>query len=683
MRVKNSVIAILLIALVYLMPQKALAAKVPVTLPFDGGFEKDDGWFPPRGDYGRFDDEIMRSGSRSISLDVPDRTSPLWQSSRFRVKENYIYEFNVWVKTENVSDSVKLKIEWYDQGNKNIDGIYSDGIKGTTSGWQLLTLVAKAPEGTSTGHILLRLYGPGKAWFDDFSIYITDDISPNRPTNISSTRTSSSILLSWEEPELAIDGDRAEKGYNIYRSTTPEVTSSPEFLVAQNVLTTSWEDTTIIPTTPYYYCIVALDKVGNQSEISDIIFVLPNGYLTGTVKDALGNNLANAKVEAIGDNDLTYTDGTGSFRLVLPEGEHLIRVSIQGFRWVEELITIEAETEISRNFLLTSDFIFPPAPSNLQLNNQEPGLLLLQWQEPSLPDGKKVAGYNIYRSEAENVLLNKTNLLVEMLNDTQIVDVEVIPEVTYWYAVTLIDTALKESEPVFITGQALVPPRPFLLSPTSDTFIIDEPVEFRWIELQKVNYYQLEISSDPTFSKSVLVIDNIKENYYVYKRIIHNKENVFEIGLPDGEWYWRVRAFLSNGVQSLSPVCNKIYSMNTKVQLETLEPGDIDVKQISKTLEIPYLGVIPKVVTTNQEALIKFLVNSVSFVDCEVRVVDTRGKIINILHKAPVTAGLHNIIWNGRDNNGLRVRNGLYIIQVILYKEGETVNSSTKVIYSN
>ena len=123
--------------------------------------------------------------------------------------------------------------------------------------------------------------------------------------------------------------------------------------------------------------------------------------------------------------------------------------------------------------------------------------------------------------------------------------------------------------------------------------------------------------------------------------------------------------------------------MNTKVQLETLEPGDIDVKQISKTLEIPYLGVIPKVVTTNQEALIKFLVNSVSFVDCEVRVVDTRGKIINILHKAPVTAGLHNIIWNGRDNNGLRVRNGLYIIQVILYKEGETVNSSTKVIYSN
>lgn len=65
------------------------------------------------------------------------------------------------------------------------------------------------------------------------------------------------VVLDWNdntEPDLAY--------YNVYRSTT---SGSGFSLLATNVLTSTYTDTTVDLTTVYYYRVTAVDTNGNES----------------------------------------------------------------------------------------------------------------------------------------------------------------------------------------------------------------------------------------------------------------------------------------------------------------------------------------------------------------------------------------------------------------------------------
>lgn len=88
-----------------------------------------------------------------------------------------------------------------------------------------------------------------------------DTTPPADPTGLTATALSGTeIDLDWDdngEPDLA--------GYDIYRDTSPGVTTSPARLVASLVSTSSYLDTGLLTETTYYYVVKAVDTTGNES----------------------------------------------------------------------------------------------------------------------------------------------------------------------------------------------------------------------------------------------------------------------------------------------------------------------------------------------------------------------------------------------------------------------------------
>ncbi|MBN1783067.1 T9SS type A sorting domain-containing protein [bacterium] len=50
--------------------------------------------------------------------------------------------------------------------------------------------------------------------------------------------------------------------------------------------------------------------------------------------------------------------------------------------------------------------------------------------------------------------------------------------------------------------------------------------------------------------------------------------------------------------------------------------------------------------------------------DVRLRILDVQGRTVATLLESPMDAGLHNIIWNGRDSHGMDAASGVYLVQV-------------------
>ncbi|QEK52438.1 family 10 glycosylhydrolase [Pedobacter aquae] len=95
-----------------------------------------------------------------------------------------------------------------------------------------------------------------------------DSISPNRPENLLAVQTNKSVLLSWNLPSKAKDGDAAY-GFTIYRFEDNEPLDIDKASAIKKVFfgaITSWEDQDIIKGKKYTYVVTALDRLKNESE---------------------------------------------------------------------------------------------------------------------------------------------------------------------------------------------------------------------------------------------------------------------------------------------------------------------------------------------------------------------------------------------------------------------------------
>lgn len=646
---------------------------------------------------GSIDALHANSGIRSVRLDGDkNNTWNITQTGYLDVVGGEKYLLGVWCKARG-EGTVSIGLRASDDANNTIVYDWHTIPISKQNEWFYFSKEIRASSNPLATRFevfcWVRTSFEGSIWFDDFSLQIIDIIPPNEPTDLTAKRKGESIILSWRAPQKAEDGDIAQQGYNVYRSNAPISTKDEGELVASGVKQTSWEDTQITRG-KHYYIVTALDKVGNESKESIPLEVLGAGSLTGKVRNELGEPLEGVLVSALDDGFEVLTNSAGEYYFqTLFEGIQRVRVVKPGYPWIDEDVEIKAGEVIYQDFKMISDAAKPPAIEIVQISNATAGMLTLSWEAPANIGNKNIAGYNIYRSEAPNFSAQPQQLVKELVDGLTWSDVKVIPDKKYWYAISVVDTAFNESLLSHeVEGIAFAPPRPTLTSPAQSVKIIDQPIEFQWSELSDVDYYNLEISRDESFSKEIVLIPNLETNSYLYKRTIRYQEGsskkVAEIGLPDGQWFWRVQAFYTNGVVSAPSDPLSLYSINTKLWVDDEMPGEIDVGKKTTglgSLEIPFFQVFPAVLTA-QAPTIEFVfhINFAEPVEGELLIIDPAGKVVASLYKGVfVPEQLYTIPWQGLDSKQQQVRNGLYIAQIRIHSATQKKVSNIKFLVFN
>ena len=122
-----------------------------------------------------FRDGAGRNGSRGLCYENDDPTFYSFPGQNVALKAGRAYEFEVWVRTENLQgdeSGATICIEWSDANGKWRGGAYPSGVKGT-SGWTCVKgMTARIPADATSVRVnpYVRKGMTGKAWFDDVSI---------------------------------------------------------------------------------------------------------------------------------------------------------------------------------------------------------------------------------------------------------------------------------------------------------------------------------------------------------------------------------------------------------------------------------------------------------------------------------------------------------------------------------
>jgi hypothetical protein len=104
----------------------------------------------------------------------------------------------------------------------------------------------------------------------------TDNIAPPPPTSFTAYGSNGVVVLRWDSVAAA---DLRE--YSLYRSMTPNVTATPDRLVAR-VWGTRYTDLGLQNGSTYYYGITASDLAGNEGDMKMATAMLPVGTDEGT-----------------------------------------------------------------------------------------------------------------------------------------------------------------------------------------------------------------------------------------------------------------------------------------------------------------------------------------------------------------------------------------------------------------
>jgi len=107
---------------------------------------------------------------------------------------------------------------------------------------------------------------------------------------------------------------------------------------------------------------------------------------------------------------------------------------------------------------------------------------------------------------------------------------------------------------------------PTLVSPPDNTVTADNTPTFGWDNAYVADNYELWVDSDSNFSSPV-ILKNTTENSYT----------VAELGLADGTYYWRARAYKGENISDFSSTWNLIVSVSDFII--SVSPASASVQQ--------------------------------------------------------------------------------------------------------
>ena len=99
-----------------------------------------------------------------------------------------------------------------------------------------------------------------------------DSVPPNAPYSLKAELSGlETVSLSWQKPGYLNGELDRPRQYVIYRSTEPMIdTENPEAIIDITTDTSAYRDSTILAGVNYYYAVSALDRLYNESDISNI-----------------------------------------------------------------------------------------------------------------------------------------------------------------------------------------------------------------------------------------------------------------------------------------------------------------------------------------------------------------------------------------------------------------------------
>jgi fibronectin type 3 domain-containing protein len=119
------------------------------------------------------------------------------------------------------------------------------------------------------------------AYSSQVSAFPRDYIAPAAPTGLKATTVNSQYILDWND-----NTEYDLSHYKVYRSPS---SGGPYSIIKNNQVTSTYTDTNVVPGTPYYYVVTAVDTSTNESPYSNqvavsqrTIFYYPSSYTVVT-----------------------------------------------------------------------------------------------------------------------------------------------------------------------------------------------------------------------------------------------------------------------------------------------------------------------------------------------------------------------------------------------------------------
>jgi fibronectin type 3 domain-containing protein len=443
------------------------------------------------------------------------------------------------------------------------------------------------------------------------------------------------VELSWQAQGSGVI-------YRVYRSTTPDVEIIQENLVADELRTPYFKDS--IDFNRYYYKVVACIAVGEDrfpGEASDEATVGPvaslKGSVVGTTKEGEQVILDGCEITIDGYGITKYADeGKFEFAQIPAEVPLTIIAYFKGYRREKLEITLIPGQNKQWDINMVADITAPNPLISLSATADGPGLIKLSWEtpEPHEEDQDLPSYYNIYRSDVDNFDISG-NLLASGVTTLQYEDKDIIGGTVYYYAITTCDEAGNENKHdlVYASAKAISVPQVSPIGPKGDLPVVGD-VEVKWTAVAENATYILEYSRNKTMENAT-TISGIAEPQYLLKN------------LPQGTWYWRVRAVFSNNVET------EVTSIQS-FQVMTIQEDSLDVRKLT---------IYPNPANPNREQIIfGYILDQPATVT--ISIFNSGGRPVKRIELGTLPSGAVHYQWDGLDTAGRMVNNGVYLVKI-------------------
>lgn len=561
------------------------------------------------------------------------------------VKAGATYRLSAWVK-----GTQKVDICWwgFDANNQTVTGSSSVVTSSISEEFNYVSTEKTLPDKVTYVMVRVEIWAPatGVAWVDDIEFKRIDNTPPEPPYDVITERLENgNIQLKWQV-KPASDGELPSH-FDVYRSVEFDFEPNKDNLIAEGIKGTNWVDKSIsiLDRGRFYYKLKAYDELGNSS-VSDCITALGIANILGKIATSDGKSPKGTLIELKqlkGSKSLLLEDD-GIFMFThLVEGNYELTIYKTGYRRYECVIVINSPDDQELGiYTLIEDGLAPNPPNALIVSCPAPGLVKINWTPPDIAqDGDTAEYYRLYRGD-ENSSFKDAMVLINKVTDRQYIDKTVRGGKLYKYFVTAFDFADNESD---ATESSIIqpesPPVPELISPVQRELLIDMVPIFKWSNLPDVYSFTLEISKDNSFSKGqTKVIINIPLN-----------EHTLRDSLSEDVWYWRVKAKFSTGVTSDFSQVDSFIVVNKNKNL-----GGVGVAKIEPRVFAPR--------RLNEKCQIEYVLDVES--EVTLKVYSTTGKCIVVLKDGELQNNIVSLKWDGKDEKGIFVPNGLYFIELFV-----------------
>ena len=495
----------------------------------------------------------------------------------------------------------------------------------------------------------------GNAWVDDVEVIIIPAQVPELVRGFDGQREPENIICQWQANE------KKPFRYNIYMSTDPSFEPGADNIAASvSGELTNYEIE--IPNSriesKYYLAISAIDAGGQESAYTRI--EIPASVLVKwVIKDSLtGEEMPEATITI---DDVPFeVDEQGKLESYFLEGSHSYTISKPGF--IRVTGTFEALVGMAPiEVFLDAKTYSPPAVQEVQVNNITPGLIVLSWNVPEPLNGEVPYEYEIYKSTSSGFEPTSDYFVAKIAGIQQAgarhewSDSDVVGGKIYYYHVVAINDALLRAASFEVEAYVIPPENTTLISPVSSKPITSFPLRFEWSEVEDAIGYELQIANNNEFTGESLIEPSRSGA----------EELIFDLEQPlaQGKWFCRVRTcFADNIVSGFStPISFVVVSLDDKAGL------------------LPYLNIEQEIFNPHTgPLLLNYALSKPAKVT--ISVFTPNGRLCEaLLSDRLIEPGGYQLIWQGREN-GLIIRNGLYIIKIKLDAEGKETILYKKVL---